>query len=89
MTITLSGLMTITFILISILILKEYLIININYIIMQMLNFNYNNKFIVDVPKLNGPKLNIKPKINNNCYFVIPFILLIGFMFNINRGLKN
>ena len=56
---------------------------------MQMLNFNYNNKFIVDVPKLNGPKLNIKPKINNNCYFVIPFILLIGFMFNINRGLKN
>ena len=72
--------------------LKEYLIININYIIMQMLNFDYNNKFIVDVPKLNGPKLNIKPKkINekNNCYIVIASILLIGFMFNINRGLKN
>ena len=59
---------------------------------MQMLNFDYNNKFIVDVPKLNGPKLNIKPKkINekNNCYIVIASILLIGFLFNINRGLKN
>ena len=29
---------------------------------MQMLNFDYKNKFIVDVPKLNKPKLNIKPK---------------------------
>ena len=58
---------------------------------MQMLNFNYNNKFIIDVPKLNGPKLNIKPKkINeNNCYIVIASILIIGFLFNINRGLKN
>ena len=52
---------------------------------MQMLNFNYNNKFIIDVPKLNGPKLNIKPKkINekNNCYIVIASILIIGFLFN-------
>ena len=41
---------------------------------MQMLYFNYNNKFIVDVPKLNGPKLNIKPKkINekNNLFFLV------------------
>ena len=52
---------------------------------MQMLNFDYKNKFIVDVPKLNGPKLNIKPKKTNNNYFVIPFIpfiLIIGFLFN-------
>ena len=59
---------------------------------MQMLNFDYNNKFIVDVPKLNGPKLHIKPKKTNNNYFVIASIasiLLIGFLFNINRGLKN
>ena len=51
---------------------------------MQMLNFDYNNKFIVDVPKL-----NIKPKkINekNNCYIVIPFILLIGFLCNIHTN---
>ena len=56
---------------------------------MQMLNFDYKNKFIVDVPKLNGPKLNIKPKKTNNNYFVIASILLIGLLFNINRGLKN
>ena len=57
---------------------------------MQKLNFDYKNKFIVDIPKLNGPKLNIKPKkINekNNLYIVIASILLIGFLFN--RGLKN
>ena len=59
---------------------------------MIILNHDKNEIFKLDVPKLNGPKLNIKPKkINekNNCYIVIPFILLIGFLFNINRGLKN
>ena len=59
---------------------------------MIILNYDKNEIFKLDVPKLNGPKLNIKPKkINekNNCYIVIPFILLIGILFNINRGLKN
>ena len=64
---------------------------------MIILNYDKNELFKLDVPKLdvpklNGPKLNIKPKkINekNNCYIVIASILIIGFMFNINRGLKN
>ena len=59
---------------------------------MIILNYDKNEIFKLDVPKLNGPKLNIKPKkINdkNNYYIVIASILIIGFMFNINRGLKN
>ena len=59
---------------------------------MIILNYDKNELFKLDVPKLNGPKLNIKPKkINekNNCYIVIASILIIGFLFNINRGLKN
>ena len=54
---------------------------------MIILNYDKNEIF-----KLNGPKLNIKPKkINdkNNYYIVIASILIIGFLFNINRGLKN
>ena len=64
---------------------------------MIILNYDKNEIFKLDVPKMNGPKmngpkLNIKPKIineKNNCYIVIASILLIGFLFNINRGLKN
>ena len=59
---------------------------------MIILNYDKNQLFKLDVPKLNGPKLNIKPKkINekNNYYIVIASILLIVFLFNINRGLKN
>ena len=59
---------------------------------MIILNYDKNEIFKLDVPKLNRPKLNIKPKkINekNNCYIVIASILIIAFMFNINRGLKN
>ena len=29
---------------------------------MQILNYDKNEIFKLDVPKLNGPKLNIKPK---------------------------
>ena len=57
---------------------------------MIILNYDKNELFKLDVPKLNGPKLNIKPKKineNNNCYIVIASILIIGFLFN--RGLKN
>ena len=57
---------------------------------MQMLNFDYKNKFIVNVPKLNGPKLNIKSKkSNSNTYLVITSVIIIVIMFNFNRGLKN
>ena len=54
---------------------------------MIILNYDKNQLFKLDIPKL-----NIKPKkINekNNCYIVIASILLIVFLFNINRGLKN
>ena len=54
---------------------------------MIILNYDKNQLFKLDIPKL-----NIKPKkINekNNCYIVISFIILIGFLFNYNRGLKN
>ena len=54
---------------------------------MIILNYDKNELFKLDVPKL-----NIKPKkINDkkNCYFVIASIFIIGFLFNINRGLKN
>ena len=49
---------------------------------MIILNYDKNEIFKLDVPKLNGPKLNIKHKKQNNNYFVIPFILIIGFLFN-------
>ena len=54
---------------------------------MQILNYdNDKNKiFKLDIPKLN--KQN-KPK-QNNFYIVIASVLLIGFLFNFNRGLKN
>ena len=54
---------------------------------MIILNYDKNEIFKLDVPKL-----NIKPnKINekNNCYIVIASIFIIVFLFNINRGLKN
>ena len=57
-----------------------------------MIILNYDKNELLDVPKLNGPKLNIKPKkINekNNCYIVIASIFIIALLFNINRGLKN
>ena len=57
---------------------------------MIILNYDKNENFKLDVPKLNGPKLNMKPKNEkNNCYIVIASIFIIGFLFNINRGLKN
>ena len=51
---------------------------------MQMLNFDYKNKFIVDVPKLNKPKLNIKQKKNSdsNTYLAITSIIIIVILFN-------
>ena len=54
---------------------------------MIILNYDKNENFKLDVPKLNRPKLNIKPK--NSSYIVIASIFIIGFLFNINRGLKN
>ena len=69
-------------------ILNSYLIININYIIMIILNYDKNEKFKLDVPKLNGPILHMKPKNDkNSSYIVIASIFIIGFLFN--RGLKN
>ena len=49
---------------------------------MIILNYDKNQIFKLDVPKINRPKLNIKPKKTNNNYFVIASILLIGFLFN-------
>ena len=60
-------------------ILNSYLIININYIIMIILNYDKNENFKLDVPKINKPnKINEK----NNCYIVIASIFIIGFLFN-------
>ena len=58
---------------------------------MIILNYDENELFKLDVPKLNGPKLNIKPKKINekNNYIVIASIFIIALLFNINRGLKN
>ena len=58
---------------------------------MIILNYNKNELFKLDVPKLNRPKLNIKPKKINekNNYIVIASIFIIALLFNINRGLKN
>ena len=53
---------------------------------MQILNYDKNDNFKLDIPKINKPK---KTNEKNSCYIVIASILLIGFMFNINRGLKN
>ena len=51
---------------------------------MIILDYDKNENF-----KLDTPKLNIKPKNEkNNCYIVIASIFIIGFLFNINRGLK-
>ena len=52
---------------------------------MIILDYDKNENLKLDVPKINKPK-----KINekNNCYFVIASIFIIGFLFNINRGLK-
>ena len=50
---------------------------------MIILNYDKNELFI---PKLNGPKLNIKPKNEkNSSYIVIASIFISGFLFNINR----
>ena len=49
-----------------------------------MIILNYDkNEFKLDIPKIIKPK-----KINekNNCYIVIPFILLIGFLCNIHTN---
>ena len=55
---------------------------------MIILNYDKNENFKLDVPKLNRPKLNIKPKNEKNSYYiVIASIFIIGFLFN--RGLKN
>ena len=53
---------------------------------MIILDYDKNENFKLDTPKINKPK-----KINekNNCYIVIASIFIIGFLFNINRGLKN
>ena len=58
---------------------------------MIILNYDKNENFKLDTPKINKPKINKPKKINekNNCYFVIASIFIIGFLFNINRGLKN
>ena len=60
---------------------------------MIILNYDKNENFKLDVQKmniLNIPKLNIKPKNEKNSYYiVIASIFIIGFLFNINRGLKN
>ena len=57
---------------------------------MIILNYDKNELFNLVIPKLNGPKLNIKPKNEkNSSYIVIASIFIIGFLFNINRGLKN
>ena len=53
---------------------------------MIILNYDKNEIFKLDVPKINKPK---KTNETNNCYIVIVSVLLIGFLFNINRGLKN
>ena len=44
---------------------------------MIILNYDKNEIFKLDIPKL-----NIKPKKQNNNYFVIVSVLLIGFLFN-------
>ena len=55
---------------------------------MQILNYDKNEIFKLDIPKI--IKSNKPKKTNeNNCYIVIASILLIGLLFNINRGLKN
>ena len=53
---------------------------------MIILNYDKNELFKLDTPKINKPK-----KINekNYSYIVIASIFIIGFLFNINRGLKN
>ena len=53
---------------------------------MIILNYDKNELFKLDTPKINKPK---KKNEKNNCYIVIASILIIGFLFNINRGLKN
>ena len=52
---------------------------------MIILDYDKNENFKLDTPKINKPKINDK----NNCYIVIASIFIIGFLFNINRGLKN
>ena len=52
---------------------------------MQILNYDKNEIFKLDIPKIIKPKKTNE----NNCYIVIASILLIGLLFNINRGLKN
>ena len=53
---------------------------------MQILNYNKNNIFKLDVPKLYTKKKNNS---NYNGFFAISSIIIIVILFNINRGLKN
>ena len=39
-------------------------------------------KWLLEKEEIELVKLNIKHKKQNNNYFVIPFILIIGFLFN-------